>query len=59
LIDDALDRQIEKIGVHRVMDMILEGREPNIPIRINLDKLIDAGKVLIHSGKLVNHLQGV
>jgi len=59
LIDDALDRQIEKIGVHRVMDMILEGREPNIPIRINLDKLINAGKVLIHSGKLVNHLQGV
>lgn len=58
-IDDALDREIDAIGVERLMDTIVAGRDPRIPITIQLDKLIEAGKDLLNSGKLVNHLQGV
>lgn len=58
-IDDVLDTEIQAMGVHRVIDLIIAGREPRIPIKIQLDKLIEVGKSLVYSGKLVNHLQGL
>ncbi|MEA5470985.1 AAA family ATPase [Spirulina sp. 06S082] len=58
LIDGLLTKSIEEVGVTQAIDRIGEGREPIIHLTIRLQDIVESGKNLIHSGKLVNHLRG-
>ena len=57
LMDEKFYQEIERVGVQRVIAYISEGREPNIQTLVQPNSVVEAGRVLIASGQLANHLR--
>lgn len=57
LTDDALWQVIQKVGIQQTVAQIARGYEPQLYLQIQFDRLLQAGKRLINSGQLVNHLR--
>lgn len=58
LIDEQLWKEIQKVGNDRKAIEIISSREHSLTIpNILLEHLLQAGKELLQSGQLVNHLQ--
>jgi SpoVK/Ycf46/Vps4 family AAA+-type ATPase len=56
LKDDILWRSIQRIGACKVIDQIRDGMQPNLNGEFNYQTLVQTGRDLLHSGKLINHL---
>lgn len=57
LSDDYLWTEINKVGIRETIDLISKGYYPKVELTFNFRDLVDAGKVLIQSGQLLNHLR--
>lgn len=57
LIDNILWKDIQEIGVSKVISYISDGNEPEVCTPVRYDYLIQAGRELLHSGQLINHLR--
>jgi len=57
LIDDELWQQVEQKGISSLLVSINNGNEPNLLPSIQFDRLLQAGRNLLQSGQLVNHLR--
>lgn len=57
LTDDDLYREIERVGIQRIIAFIRAGHEPEMNPRISYDRLVKAGTTFIKSGQLANHLR--
>jgi SpoVK/Ycf46/Vps4 family AAA+-type ATPase len=56
LKDDILWRNIQRIGASKIIDQIRGGTQPNLNMEVNYEILVQIGKELMQSGKLINHL---
>lgn len=56
LMDFDLWEKVKKIGLAEVTNRISKGIEPIINPEVNLESLVNAGQLLLKSGRLINHL---
>ncbi len=54
--DDQLWTSIQNFGIEKICQN-LRGNKPNFQPEISYERLLEAGKKLLESGKLVNHLE--
>lgn len=57
LMDDLLWNEAKKVGLATVTASILKGYKPKVTQEIKYDLAIQAGRNLVNSGQLVNHLR--
>ncbi len=57
LLDEDLWAEVEEGGLDKTVDSILRGYEPDLSQKIYYDRVLEKGKELARSGKLINHLQ--
>jgi hypothetical protein len=57
LLDEDLWAEVEDGGLDKTVDRILRGYEPDLSQKIYYDRVLEKGKELARSGKLINHLQ--
>jgi hypothetical protein len=57
LLDEDLWAEVEDGGLDKTVDSILRGYEPDLSQKIYYDRVLEKGKELARSGKLINHLQ--
>ena len=57
LLDEDLWDEVEEGGLDKTVDSILRGYEPDLSSKIYYERVLEKGKELARSGKLINHLQ--
>ena len=57
LLDEDLWDEVEESGLDKTVDSILRGYEPDLSQKIYYERVLEKGKELARSGKLINHLQ--
>lgn len=57
LIDEVLWKEIQKVGLSKIVAYVNDGHQPEIKLAVKSAPLIQAGKALLVSGQLINHLK--
>jgi hypothetical protein len=59
LMDDDLWGEASRLGVHRLIDDLLKGNEPDFSARIRFERVLEKGVELARSNQLVNHFKTI
>lgn len=59
LLDEDLWEEIEEHGLNRTVDTIILGKEPDLSMKINYERVFNKGLELARSGKIIGHLKSI